>query len=141
MTNETDRPTVMNKHAMNKLKLMIAALLLCAAGRAQAQVKEIGPHELHALLAGGGVTVIDVNEAENYSEAHVPGARRLDYDAIVQDSLPADLDSALVFYCWSSECPAAGTAAEKASGLGYRNVSCMKAGITGWQDAGLPTEP
>jgi len=61
--------------------------------------------------------------------------------AITADVLPADKSASLVFYCWSPECPAAGMAAETAASLGFTNVSCMYAGITGWQDAGLATEP
>lgn len=102
-------------------------------------VKDITPQQLAAVL--GQVSVIDVNEADNYAFAHVPGARLLAYDSITPDVLPADLSDTLVFYCWSPECPAAGMAARTAMGLGFTQVRCMTAGITGWQDAGLPTEP
>lgn len=95
--------------------------------------------ELSKLL--GQVHVIDVNEEDNYSFAHVPGARLMAYDHITAELLPADRSDTLVFYCWSPECPAAGMAAATAAGLGYGHVYHMKAGITGWQDAGLPTEP
>lgn len=104
-------------------------------------VKDITPQELSAELQQGQVAVIDVNEADNYEFAHVPGAILLAYDAITVEVLPADRSSKLVFYCWSPECPAAGMAAESAVKLGYTDVRCMHAGITGWQDAGLPTEP
>lgn len=102
-------------------------------------VKDITPQELFAGLPR--MHVIDVNEADNYAFAHVPGARLMAYDAIAADALPADRSDTLVFYCWSPECPAAGMAAETAVHLGYSEVYCMRAGITGWQDAGLPTEP
>jgi rhodanese-related sulfurtransferase len=116
----------------------------CVAGLAAGQdttngVKDITPHALSALLPH--VHVIDVNEADNYAFAHVPGAKLIPYDAITPEVLPADKSSKLVFYCWSPECPAAGMAAESAVKLGYTDVRCMHAGITGWQDAGLPTEP
>lgn len=104
-------------------------------------VKEITPQALSALLAEPHVHVIDVNEDFTYAEAHVPGAKRSDYDAITLDLLPEDKGHTLVFYCWSPECPAAETAAETAIKLGFTAVYCMHAGITGWQDAGLPTEP
>ena len=82
-----------------------------------------------------------MNEADNYAFAHVPGATLMAYDAITDLALPADKSASLVFYCWSPECRAAGMAAEIAAGLGFTNVYCMHAGITGWQDAGLATEP
>lgn len=109
------------------------------SGTGAGVVKDITPQELSARL--GHVQVIDVNEADNYAFAHVPGAQLLAYDAITPEVLPADRSKELVFYCWSPECPAAGMAAESAAKLGFTDVSCMRAGITGWQDAGLPTEP
>ncbi len=102
-------------------------------------VKDITPQALSTRL--GTVYVIDVNEEDSYADAHVPGAVLLVYDSITPAALPADRSAALVFYCWSAECPAAATAAETAVKLGYTDVATMKAGITGWQDAGLPTEP
>lgn len=102
-------------------------------------VKDISPQALFDML--GQVQVIDVNEDFTYAEAHVPGAKLLAYDAITADLLPADKSRKLVFYCWSPECPAAGMAAKTAVDLGYTDVYCMQAGITGWQDAGLRTEP
>lgn len=102
-------------------------------------VKEITPLELSALL--GKAQVIDVNEPDNFEFAHVPGAKLAPYDAITSVILPTDHSTTLVFYCWSPECPAASMAARTAASLGYTDVRCMTAGITGWQDAGLPTEP
>lgn len=129
---------------MHKALILFMLLLLvapCAAqsGHDAVPVKDITPQELFAGLPR--MHVIDVNEADNYAIAHVPGARLIAYDAITPDVLPADKSGALVFYCWSPECPAAGMAAESAVKLGYTDVRCMHAGITGWQDAGLPTKP
>ena len=104
------------------------------------QVKDITPNALSVMLVRSGLSVIDVNEEDNYAAAHVPGAKRLEYDAITTDVLPADKTTTLVFYCWSTECPAAYMAAHTASSLGYIDVYCMRVGITGWQDADLPTE-
>lgn len=131
---------------MQKALILFTLLLLVAPCAAQSGpdavlVKDITPQELSVEIQKGGVTLIDVNEADNYAFAHVPGAKLLDYDAITPEVLPADKSGALVFYCWSPECPAAGMAAESAVKLGYTDVRCMHAGITGWQDAGLPTEP
>lgn len=127
-------------------KLICSIVFLGTLDCAMAQpdtvvVKEISPQTLSTLLAAPHVHVIDVNEDFTFAEAHVPGAKRLDYDAITKDVLPTDLSSAVIFYCWSPECPAAGMAAETAVKLGYKDVYWMHAGITGWQDAGLPTEP
>ena len=105
------------------------------------QAKEIAPADVAKALGGPDLYVFDCNEADMYAEAHVPGANLLVYDAVTPDKLPADRNATLVFYCYSPECPAARTAAETAVELGFGNVFYMLAGITGWQDAGLPTEP
>jgi hypothetical protein len=76
-----------------------------------------------------------------HAEAHVPGARLMVYDEVTADELPADHDATLVFFCYSDQCPASHTAAEKAVELGNGKMYFMLAGITGWQEAGLPTEP
>lgn len=104
-------------------------------------VKEVTPEELSALMRSAVVFIGDVNEDFMYNEAHVPGAVLMVYDAITADKLPSDRQTPLAFYCYSPECPAGGMAAESALALGFVNVYHMKAGITGWQDVGLPTEP
>ncbi len=130
-------------HMRNSLVTLITILVATSdsaqSGAISLFVKDITPQELAARL--GIVQVIDVNEADNCAYAHVPGAQLMAYDAITVEVLPKDKSGALVFYCWSPECPAAETAAQSAFKLGYTDVACMKAGITGWQDAGLPTEP
>lgn len=125
------------RHTILLLMLVLAPGIMAQNGNAP--VKEITPQELANMF--GQVQVIDVNEAETFAEAHVPGAKLLAYDAITAEVLPVDTAIKLVFYCWSPECPAAGQAAQAAAQLGHPHVYCMPAGITGWQDAGLPTEP
>lgn len=121
--------------------ILIALIANGTACLAQSEglVKDITPQALSALL--GRVHVIDVNEDITYNEAHVPGAELVAYDKITVDVLPVVKTTTLVFYCWSPECPAAGMAAKTAMELGFTDVHCMRAGITGWQDAGLRTEP
>ncbi|MGV3636336.1 MAG: rhodanese-like domain-containing protein [Flavobacteriales bacterium] len=131
---------------MRSPALAIMAMLLFGGVAAQTDtplsaVQDITPAALRALLTGPRVHVIDVNDADNYELAHVPGATHMEYDAIDTTALPFDRSDTLVFYWWSPECPAAGMAAASAAKLGFTHVYCMHAGITGWQDAGLPTEP
>lgn len=104
-------------------------------------VQEITPAQLASMLEKPEVYIYDCNEEDMYTEAHVPQAILTVYDAITPEKLPADHAATLVFYCYSPECPAGATAARTALNLGYRTVYSMTAGITGWQDAGLKTEP
>ncbi|HRH69193.1 MAG TPA: rhodanese-like domain-containing protein [Flavobacteriales bacterium] len=108
---------------------------------AQPEVKELSPAQLSAMLGTPNLFIFDCNEPDMFAEAHVPGARPTVYDAVTVEMLPTDPSAVLVFYCYSPECPAATYAAHTATTLGYTDVHCMIAGITGWQDAGLPTEP
>ena len=124
---------------MSMLMFSVCCALFAQGGAQLTAVKEMTPQELSTRL--GQVQVIDVNEEDNFGFAHVPGAKLLAYDGITADALAAGRSDTLVFYCWSPECPAAGMAAETAAGLGFTEVYWMKVGITGWQDAGFPTEP
>lgn len=104
-------------------------------------VKELAPAELAAMLKTTKPFVVDVNEDFMFAEAHVPGAVLMVYDEITVEKLPTDPATPLVFYCYSPECPAGCMAASTAMKLGHTDVYCMSAGIVGWQDAGLATEP
>lgn len=106
-----------------------------------ATVMDISPMELSDMLKTSKPHVLDCNEEENFEWAHVPGAQLVAYDQITPAVLPADRSATVVFYCYSPECPAAGMAAQSAVKLGHTHVLLMLAGIVGWQDAGLPTEP
>jgi rhodanese-related sulfurtransferase len=94
-------------------------------------LKTISPRE---LLAATSVTIFDVNSAQSWMHAHVPGAVHF------AGELPADKSAALVFYCSNPLCRKAPNAAKRAKELGYTNVRVMPAGISGWMKAGLPTE-
>ena len=104
-------------------------------------VRNLEPAGLAAMLGKANVFIYDCNEEDMFREAHVPGAKLTVYDEVTAAQLPTDLSATLIFYCYSPECPAATTAARTALTLGHTDVYSMLAGITGWQDAGLPTEP
>jgi rhodanese-related sulfurtransferase len=100
----------------------------------------ISPRDLHGLLGAGHAFAIDVNSAQSWNRAHVPGAINLDPIAYQLGDLPVDRDSLLVFYCSNPWCRKAPNAARRAKTLGYGNVKVMAAGIQGWQSARLPVE-
>ena len=100
----------------------------------------ISPRELHRLLQGSKVTVVDVNSRQSWESARVPGAVHLDPFAFADADLPPDRESAVVFYCSGFLCRKAPRAARRARDMGFRNVRVMSAGISGWRDADLPIE-
>jgi rhodanese-related sulfurtransferase len=103
-------------------------------------LKTISPDDLHQLMQRERVTAIDVNSRQSWVNAHLPGAVHLDPLGYTDRDLPADRDAALIFYCSNVLCRKAPNAARRAKGMGYRNVRVMSAGISGWLEAGLPTE-
>ena len=100
----------------------------------------ISPRDLHTRMQGESIVVVDVNHESRWLQARVPGARHLDPLTFTADDLPAGRDAMIVFYCSGPLCRKAPNAARRAKGMGYREVSVMSAGITGWLDASLPTE-
>ena len=101
----------------------------------------ISPQSLQQLLQTGSVTIIDVNSRQSWIAAHIPGAISLDPLGFETADLPVDKNSVLVFYCSNFMCRKAPNAARRAKSMGYRDVRVMSAGITGWLNASLPTEP
>lgn len=100
-------------------------------------LKSISPQELHERMQHSALTIVDVNAAQSWLRARVPGAINLgvEFDPA---ALPQDMSSALVFYCSNPLCRKAPGAAKRAKKLGYTDVRVMSAGITGWTDAKLP---
>src|SRR5215471_2577901 len=103
-------------------------------------LKTISPNELQQLIRDKQVTILDVNSRQSWMKAHVPGALNMDPADYKDCDLPADKNSALVFYCSNPLCMKAPKAARRAKSMGYNNVQVMSAGIRGWLAAQLPTE-
>jgi rhodanese-related sulfurtransferase len=103
-------------------------------------LKTVSPKALHRMMQGQSITVIDVNSAQSWNQAHVPGASNLDPAGFRESDLPPDKDAALVFYCSNPMCRKAPNAARRARKMGYGNAHVMSAGINGWLAAKLPVE-
>lgn len=102
-------------------------------------LKAISPTDLHQRLQDDTVTVIDVNSAQSWAKASVPGALNLDPNTYSNDDLPKDKQATLVFYCSNPWCRKAPNAARRAKSMGYQDVRVMSAGISGWLSENLPT--
>ena len=106
---------------------------------ARAQIPEISPQEVGSLEPAAA-TVVDVREASEWEQGHVPGANHVSKSYIEQqiESLAPDRDQPLVLYC------AGGVrslfAAQTLQGMGYTNVKSMSGGFQGWKSAGLDFE-
>jgi len=108
---------------------------------AEKECPEISIEDLKKAIDDKAVTVIDVNGTDSYKNGHIPTA--VDFEANadkIEKVLPKDKDALVVAYCGGPACGAYKAAAKKAVALGYTNVKHLKAGISGWKDAGEKTE-
>jgi len=126
---------------MKKL-IALMAMMLFAASVYAGDFADISPTEVLSDANAKSAVIIDANSPASYKAGHVPGA--LSYAAIKGDlaaSLPADKNALIIAYCGNPHCGAYLQAAKAAQKLGYTNIKHMSAGIDGWNEAKLPTQP
>ena len=91
---------------------------------ARSQIREVTPQDVDALPAGDA-TVIDVREASEWEQGHLPGAVHISKSYVEQqiEGAVPDRDAPVVLYC------AGGVrslfAAQTLQQLGYTNVASM----------------
>jgi len=126
---------------MKQLIALFATALLTASVYA-GEFADISPQDVLAAANAKSAVIIDANGPDSYKAGHVPGA--LSFAAIKNDlaaSLPADKNTLIIAYCGNPKCGAYLSAAKAAKQLGYTNIKHMAAGIAGWNEAKMPTEP
>lgn len=81
--------------------------------------------------------LLDVREAYEYREAHIPGARLLPLGDLGKklDELPRDRD--ILVICRSGN--RSGAATRQLLGAGYRAIN-LSGGMIGWQRSGFPVK-
>ena len=126
---------------MKKFFTLLATALFAASVYA-GEFADISVKDVQAAADAKSAVIIDANSPDTYKAGHVPGA--LSFAAIKSDlaaSLPADKNTLIIAYCGNPKCGAYLQAAKAAQKLGYTNIKHMSAGIAGWNDAKMPTEP
>jgi rhodanese-related sulfurtransferase len=99
-------------------------------------VNSISPREAQALIAHGGLDIVDVREPNEWSRGHLPGARLVPLQKLrsnPKDELPRD---GIIFVCAAGVRSEA--AARLADGLGRTNLYNLVGGTRSWANAGLP---
>lgn len=125
---------------MKQILTLVSALFIAATAFA-GEYPDISISELKKAIAEKKVTVLDVNGSKSYEKGHIPGA--IDFRAKkgeIASLLPQDKNALVVAYCGGPTCGAYAAAAKAAKELGYTNVKHLSAGISGWLQAGEPTE-
>jgi len=116
---------------------MKSAMDLVAA--AKAGIHEIGVEQSQTAVQQADL-VIDVREAEEYAQGHIPGAVHmsrgmLEFKLASQPAYqPRDLR--IVLYCKTSG--RAALSAQSLQAMGYMNVQSIAGGFDAWSAAGLP---
>jgi molybdopterin/thiamine biosynthesis adenylyltransferase/rhodanese-related sulfurtransferase len=106
---------------------------------ARASIREVTPQDVGALPPGGA-TIVDVREASEWEQGHLPDAVHISKSYVEQqiEGAVPDRDAPVVLYC------AGGVrslfAAQSLEQLGYTNVASMSGGFQAWKSAGLPWE-
>ena len=98
------------------------------AEQAKAQVKMIAATEVDAARASGAV-VIDVRDADEHTQAHIPGAVNISLKVLVnqaEQALP-DKDALIICYCNGGNRGALGAAT--LNQLGFTNVHSIAGGF------------
>ncbi len=86
--------------------------------------------------------VLEALPDKYFRKGHLPGARRIDYLAAVDQvaALGVAHDTDIVVYCASMTCENSHIAAGALTAAGYHRVRVYREGKQGWQDAGLALE-
>ncbi len=106
---------------------------------ARAQIDEVTSQQVDAL-APGSAAIIDVREASEWDQGHLPGAVHISKSYIEQqiEGAVPDRDAPVILYC------AGGVrslfAAQTLADMGYTNVKSMSGGFQAWKGAGLEFE-
>jgi len=107
--------------------------------KVKSEIREVSVDEARAL-AGGGAVVLDVREADEWSQGHVPGALFIPrgYLELQIEEKVKDKDQEVVVYCAGGTRSALG--AKSLRELGYSRVTSMQGGFTRWKEAGFPID-
>jgi molybdopterin/thiamine biosynthesis adenylyltransferase/rhodanese-related sulfurtransferase len=109
---------------------------------ARGEIREVTPAEADALRQRGGVALIDVREASEWDQGHVPGATHVSKSYLEQqiEAAVPSRDTPVVLYC------AGGVrslfAAQTLAQMGYTDLASMSGGFQAWKGQGLAwTQP
>src|SRR5947207_10395241 len=103
---------------------------------ARASIREVTPQDVGALPPGGA-TIVDVREASEWEQGHLPDALHISKSYVEQqiEGAVPDRDAPVILYC------AGGVrslfAAQTLAEMGYTDVASMSSGFQGWKGAGF----
>jgi rhodanese-related sulfurtransferase len=119
--------------------LVMVSIFVKGFAMAATEIETLTPQQVQQEIKSGDVLVLDANPESIYKKHHVPNSKNIKFNEF-SNSLPANKNKRLIFYCMNEMCSASHQAAEFAVKAGYKNVARMPSGINGWLKAQLPAE-
>ncbi len=90
------------------------------------------------LKSGDPLIVLDVRQASEWAEGHIPGAIHIENGRLPYDDLPLPTDRPIAVHC--AHGARATAAISVLSRRGYRNLLQVKGGFAAWEKAGFEAE-
>lgn len=107
-------------------------------GKSTPAHKEVTATELQAMLAVGEALVVDVREANEFAEGHIPGAVNMPLSSFQASKLPDGGGKTVVLNCLGGK--RSGMALDKCSTAQAAVDTHLAGGFGAWASAGLPVE-
>jgi rhodanese-related sulfurtransferase len=84
------------------------------------------------------VIVVDVREPNEYNSGHLPGAKHIPLNTVLNRISEIPTDKQVLFVCGTANRSA--LAAEMAAAMGLTNLVVIEGGTEGWKRRGFPVE-
>lgn len=98
--------------------------------------RKIDPASLRAMLGRGSALLIDVREAEEFAEGHIPGAVNMPLSAFSPDAIPDAAGRTVVLQCVGGK--RSGMALDRCAEAQSLVETHLAGGINAWKEAGFP---
>ncbi len=102
------------------------------ADAARAQIEEVTPEEVDALLAQGAVA-LDIRDKEEYEKDHIPGSLNVSrgkLEMVIEKQVP-DLNTTVLCYC--NALNRGSLSAASLQSMGYRNAKVIAGGLNAYR--------
>ena len=98
----------------------------------------VDPAGAEAILAAGGVEIIDVRTPEEFAGGHLPGARLIDISASDFVSRIEVLDRSATYFVYCRSDNRSGQATALMADLGFDSIYELEGGTVAWLASGRP---
>jgi rhodanese-related sulfurtransferase len=124
------------------ISLLLFRPALVGAGHDEEYIDTIPPERVKKMLEGGEkILFVDLRPAGDFQKSRLPGARSIPITELQNRHQEIPKSGRVILYC---ACPPGGVDEAYSylalRGKGYRNVSVLQDGFSGWAQRKLPTE-